>query len=46
MRERIGKVFILQSYDYSVVGTGFLVCGRRESLFGGGQAFFGEGDEI
>ena len=28
MRERIGKVFIRQSYDYSVVGTGFLVSKR------------------
>ena len=25
MRERIGKVFILQSYDYAVVVTGFLM---------------------
>ena len=25
MRERIGKVFLLQSYDYSVVVAGFLM---------------------
>ena len=31
MRERIGKVFILQNYDYSVVGTGFLM--RKCPLF-------------